>query len=91
MKTKIVKGKTIPEQVFKSKKHFFWRFSQLKKNGGEIKLALQPCESDIKEYNRIELAVRRRVRWELGSECFNVWDIGGDKDIPTLAKAYRIK
>ena len=72
MKTKIVKGKTIPEQVFKSKKHFFWRFSQLKKNGGEIKLALQPCESDIKEYNNF-YSIQIRFTIHLYIDIFNSW------------------
>ena len=45
---------------------------------------------DVKEFNRIELLVNKRVRWELGLERFMEWDSCGYKDIPTLAKAYRI-
>ena len=40
--------------------------------------------------NRELVVVRKRVRWELGSEGMAVWDACGYKDIPTLAKAYRI-
>jgi hypothetical protein len=46
---------------------------------------------DVKEHNRIESLVNKRVRWELGSEGFNIWEMNGAKDIPTLAKAYGIK
>jgi hypothetical protein len=46
---------------------------------------------DVKDYNRIELLVNKRVRWELGLEGFNIWEMNGVKDIPTLAKAYGIK
>ena len=91
MKTKNVKGKIIPEQIFKSKRQFFWRFSVLKKSGGEITVTDRTPEMDVKEYNRIELLVNDRVRWELGLEGFNIWEMNGAKDIPTLAKAYGIK
>jgi len=45
---------------------------------------------DVKEFNRIESLVNKRVRWELGSEGYSIWSECGYKDIPTLAKAYRI-
>ena len=44
----------------------------------------------INRVNRELVVVRKRVRWELGSEGMAVWDACGYKDIPTLAKAYRI-
>jgi hypothetical protein len=91
MKTKNVKGKNKPELRFKSKRQFFWRFSVLKKSGGEITVTDRTPEMDVKEYNRIELLVNDRVRWELGLEGFNIWEMNGAKDIPTLAKAYGIK
>jgi len=91
MKTKNVKGKIIPELRFKSKKQFFWRFSVLKKSGGKITVTDRTPEMDVKEFNRIELLVNSRVRWELGPENFMKWDSCGYKDIPTLAKAYGIK
>jgi len=46
---------------------------------------------DVKEFNRIELLVNKRVRWEIGSEGMEIWNACGYKDIPTLAKAYGIK
>ena len=91
MKTKNVKGKNKPELRFKSKRQFFWRFSVLKKSGGEITVTDRTPEMDVKDYNRIELLVNDRVRWELGLEGFNIWEMNGAKDIPTLAKAYGIK
>ena len=91
MKTKNVKGKIIPELRFKSKKQFFWRFSVLKKSGGVITVTDRTPEMDVKDYNRIELLVNKRVRWELGSEGYMKWDSNGVKYIPTLAKAYGIK
>jgi hypothetical protein len=45
----------------------------------------------VKEHNRIESLVNKRVRWELGSEDYMKWDSCGVKDIYTLAKAYGIK
>ena len=91
MKTKNVKGKNKPELRFKSKKQFFWRFSVLKKYGGEITVTDRTTEMDVNAFNKISLAVSRRVRWELGSEGFAIWNACGYKDIPTLAKAYGIK
>ena len=90
MKTRIVKGKNIPEQVFKSKRQFFWRFNHLKKHGGGITITDRTSEMDVKNFNRISLAVNGRVRWELGSEGFAIWNACGYKDIPTLARAYGI-
>ena len=75
----------------KSTKQFWWRLNHLKRNGGEIIVTDRTPEMDVKEFNRIELLVNKRVRWELGSEGMAVWDSCGYKDIPTLAKAYGIK
>jgi len=74
-----------------STKQFWWRFNDLKRKGGEIIVTDRTPEMDVKEYNRIESLVNKRVRWELGSECYMKWDSCGVKDIPTLAKAYGIK
>ena len=74
-----------------STKQFWWRFNYLKRNGGVITVTDRTPEMDVKEYNRIELLVNDRVRWELGLEGFNIWEMNGAKDIPTLAKAYGIK
>ena len=49
-----------------STKQFWWRFNHLKRNGGEITVTDRTPEMDVKEFNRIELIVRKRVRWELG-------------------------
>ena len=91
MKTKNVKGKIIPELRFKSKKQFFWRFSVLKKSGGEITVTDRTPEMDVKDFNRISFLVNKRVRWELGPEGWAKWMTDGHKDYPTLAKAYGIK
>ena len=74
-----------------STKQFWWRFNSLKRNGGEITVTDRTSEMDVKEYNRVESLVNKRVRWELGSENYMKWDSCGVKDIPTLAKAYGIK
>ena len=74
----------------KSTKQFWWRFNNLKRNGGEIIVTDRTPEMDVKEHNRIESLVNKRVRWELGSEGFVKWDLCGVKDIPTLARAYGI-
>ena len=91
MKTKNVKGKNKPELRFKSKRQFFWRFSVLKKSGGVITVTDRTPDMDVKEHNRIESLVNKRVRWELGSEDYMKWDSCGVKDIYTLARAYGIK
>ena len=75
----------------KSTKQFWWRLNYLKRNGSEITVTDRTTEMDVNAFNRISLAVNRRVRWELGSEGFAIWDACGYKDIPTLAKAYGIK
>ena len=74
-----------------STKQFWWRFNDLRKNGGVITVTDRTSEMDVKEYNRIELLVNKRVRWELGSEAYMKWDSCGVKDIYTLARAYGIK
>ena len=75
----------------KSTKQFWWRLNHLKRNGGEITITDRTTEMDVNAFNRISLAVSSRVRWELGSEGFAIWNACGYKDIPTLAKAYGIK
>ena len=75
----------------KSTKQFWWRLNHLKRNGGEITVTDRTPEMDVKDFNRIELLVSKRVRWEIGSEGMTVWNACGYKDIPTLAKAYGIK
>jgi hypothetical protein len=74
-----------------STKQFWWRLNDLKRKGGEIIVTDRTPEMDVKEYNRVESLVNKRVRWELGSEDYMKWDSCGVKDIPTLAKAYGIK
>ena len=73
-----------------STKQFWWRFNHLKRNGAEITVTDRTCPFDLKEWNRIESLVNKRVRWELGSEGYSIWSECGYKDIPILAKAYRI-
>ena len=74
-----------------STKQFWWRLNDLKRKGGEIIVTDRTPEMDVKEHNRIELLVNKRVRWELGSEDYMKWDSCGVKDIYTLARAYGIK
>mgnify|MGYP003648411525 CR=1 FL=1 len=74
-----------------STKQFWWRLNDLKRKGGEIIVTDRTPEMDVKEYNRVESLVNKRVRWELGSEDYMKWDSCGVKDIPTLARAYGIK
>ena len=57
-----------------STKQFWWRLNDLKRKGGEIIVTDRTPEMDVKNYNRIELLVNKRVRWELGSEGFVKWD-----------------
>ena len=73
-----------------STKQFWWRFNHLKRYGAEITVTDRTRPFDLKEWNRIESLVNKRVRWELGSEGYATWSECGYKDIPTLAKAYRI-
>ena len=75
---------------FKSNKQFFWRLNVLKNKGAKVKPKLQPNAEHIAETNRIQLAVNRRVFWELGREGFAVWSRLGYKDYGTLARAYGI-
>jgi hypothetical protein len=74
-----------------STKQFWWRLNDLKRKGGEIIVTDRTPERDVKEYNRVESLVNKRVRWELGSEGYMKWDSCGVKDITTLARAYGIK
>ena len=74
---------------YKSTKQFFWHFKQLEK-ACVIKPMLQPDSEWIKEQNRIQLLVNKRVRWELGPEGWVKWMECGYKDYPTLARAYGI-
>ena len=75
---------------FKSSKQFFWRLNQLKNKGAKVKPKLQPSREYIAEENRIQLAVNRRVFWELGKEGFSKWSKLGYKDYGILARAYGI-
>ena len=74
---------------YKSTKQFFWHLNRLKKCV-VVKPKLQPTRNGIEESTRIELAVHRRVQWELGLHGYNVWRRQGYKDIGTLARAYGI-
>ena len=74
-----------------STKQFWWRLNDLKRKGGEIIVTDRTPEMDVKEYNRVESLVNKRVRWELGSEGYMKWDSCGVKDISALARAYGIK
>ena len=75
---------------FKSNKQFFWRLNVLKNKGAKVKPKLQPNAEHIAETNRIQLAVNRRVFWELGREDFAKWSRLGYKVYGTLARAYGI-
>ena len=75
---------------FKSSKQFFWRLNQLKNKGAKVKPKLQPSREHIAEENRIQLAVNRRVFWELGKEGFSKWSKLGYKHYGILARAYGI-
>ena len=75
---------------FKSSKQFFWCLNQLKNKGAKVKPKLQPSREHIAEENRIQLAVNRRVFWELGKEGFSKWSKLGYKDYGILARAYGI-
>ena len=77
------------QQKFKSTKQFFWKFNQLKK-AVVIKPCLQPNGEEIREQNKLELAVSKRVRWELGPEGWAKWMECGYKDFYTLGRAYGI-
>ena len=75
---------------FKSSKQFFCRLNQLKNKGAKVKPKLQPSRELIAEENRIQLALNRRVFWELGKEGFSKWSKLGYKDYGILARAYGI-
>ena len=75
---------------FKSNKQFFCRLNVLKNKCAKVTLKLQPSAEHIAETNRIQLAVNRRVFWELGREGFAKWSRLGYKDYGTLARAYGI-
>ena len=74
----------------KSNKQFFWRLNVLKNKGAKVTPKLQPNAEHIAETNRIQLAVNRRVFWELGREGFAKWSRLGYKDYGILARAYGI-
>jgi len=74
----------------KSTKQFWWRFNNLKRNGGEITVTDRTPDMDVQDHNRITSLVNKRVRWELGSDGYMKWDSYGVKDISTLARAYGI-
>ena len=79
------------QMKFKSNKQFFWRLNVLKNKGAKVKPKLQPSRDHIAEENRLQLAVNRRVLWELGKEGFSKWSRLGYKDYGFLARAYGIK
>ena len=73
----------------KSTKHFFWRLNELKRKGSRVQPKLQPTR-ELRDNDRRDMAVRARVRIELGSEGFKKWCALGVKDYDFLARAYGI-
>jgi len=73
----------------KSTKHFFWRLNELKRKGSKVQPKLQPTR-ELRNNDRRDMAVRARVRVELGSEGFRKWCELGVKDYDFLARAYGI-
>ena len=73
----------------KSTKHFFWRLNELKRKGSKVQPKLQPTR-ELRDNDRRDMAVRARVRIELGSEGFKKWCELGVKDYDFLARAYGI-
>ena len=73
----------------KSTKHFFWRLNELKRKGSKVQPKLQPTR-ELRNNDRRDMAVRARVRVELGSEGFRKWCEMGVKDYDFLARAYGI-
>ena len=73
----------------KSTKHFFWRLNELKRKGSRVQPKLQPTR-ELRDNDRRDMAVRARVRIELGSEGFKKWCELGVKDYDFLARAYGI-
>ena len=74
-----------------STKQFWWRLNDLKRNGGEITVTDRTPEMDVKEHNRIESLVNKRVRWELGSRRLYEMGFVRSQRHSTLARAYGIK
>ena len=74
----------------KSTKHFFWRLNELKRKGSKVQPKLQPSAEEVRKNDRRDMAVRARVRIELGSEGFKKWCALGVKDYDFLARAYGI-
>ena len=73
----------------KSTKHFFWRLNELKRKGSRVQPKLQPTR-ELRNNDRRDMAVRARVRIELGAEGFKKWCELGVKDYDFLARAYGI-
>ena len=73
----------------KSTKHFFWRLNELKRKGSKVQPKLQPTR-ELRDNDRRDMAVRARVRIELGAEGFKKWCAMGVKDYDFLARAYGI-
>ena len=73
----------------KSTKHFFWRLNELKRKGSKVQPKLQPTR-ELRDNDRRDMAVRARVRIELGAEGFKKWCELGVKDYDFLARAYGI-
>ena len=74
----------------KSTKHFFWRLNELKRKGSRVQPKLQPSSEEVRKHDRRDMAVRARVRIELGAEGFKKWCAMGVKDYDFLARAYGI-
>ena len=73
----------------KSTKHFFWRLNELKRKGSKVQPKLQPTR-ELRDNDRRDMAVRARVRIELGAEGYKKWCALGVKDYDFLARAYGI-
>jgi len=73
----------------KSTKHFFWRLNELKRKGSKVQPKLQPTR-ELRDNDRRDMAVRARVRIELGEAGFKKWCALGVKDYDFLARAYGI-
>ena len=73
----------------KSTKHFFWRLNELKRKGSKVQPKLQPTR-ELRDNDRRDMAVRARVRIELGAEGYKKWCELGVKDYDFLARAYGI-
>jgi len=73
----------------KSTKHFFWRLNELKRKGSKVQPKLQPTR-ELRDNDRRDMAVRVRVRIELGEAGFKKWCALGVKDYDFLARAYGI-